>query len=196
MKSCHLLCRRSITSKQLDDADNFLIEFCQIFEQLYGQEYCTMNIHLHGHVKECIRDFGPVYAFWLFSFERLNGVLGSYHTNCHDISLQLMRRFIVNHEYGVSNWPEEYRDEFDPLLSKFHYNKGSLSPEPLSDSIQSNNVKHALTKSWLQVIGLQLYAVSVKSGLVIQLRFGRQQLHLISSLFLFIVSKAVLHTVM
>ena len=44
------------------------------------------NMHLHGHLKECILDFGPVYTFWLFSFERLNGVLGFYHTNRHDIS--------------------------------------------------------------------------------------------------------------
>ena len=60
-----------------------------------------------------------VYSFWLFSFERLNGVLGSYHTNCHNISLQLMRRFTSSSFYNVNNWPVEYKDQFYPLLSKF-----------------------------------------------------------------------------
>ena len=99
-----------------------------------------MNIHLHGHISDCIRDFGPVYAFWLFTFERLNGILGSYHTNCHDISLQLMRRFLVNHDYGFSNWPEEYWDEFEAIISQCQYNKGSLSFKSLSNSMLSKNV--------------------------------------------------------
>lgn len=139
VKACHLLCRRSITLKQLDDADSFLLEFCHKFDQLYGQKHCTINIHLHGHIKDCIRDFGPVYAFWLFSFERLNGILGSYHTNNHDISLQLMRRFMVSHDYGISNWPEEYKSEFVPLISKCKYNKGSLVFDSLEDFMPSCN---------------------------------------------------------
>ena len=65
-----------------------LLEFCESFEKLYGKENYNINLHLHGHLKECILDCGPVYSFWLFSFERLNRVLGA---NCHDISLQLMR---------------------------------------------------------------------------------------------------------
>ena len=87
VKSCHLFCRRSISLQQIEEADCLILEFCNMFEQIYGKEHCTINSHLHGHLKECIMDFGPVYSFWLFSFERLNGVLGSYHTNCHDISL-------------------------------------------------------------------------------------------------------------
>ena len=53
-----------------------------------------MNMHLHGHIKECIEDFGPVYSFWCFSFERLNGILGSYHTNNRTISVQIIKRFL------------------------------------------------------------------------------------------------------
>ena len=165
-----MLCRRSITLEQLDDADKFLIVFCLKFEQLYGQQYCNMNIHLHGHISDCIRDVGPVYAFWLFTFERLNGILGSYHTNCHDISLQLMRRFLVNHDYGFSNWPEEYRDEFEAIISQCQYNKGSLSFKCLSDSMLSKNLSsfppihemtwqahqkaalHPITVGWLDII--------------------------------------------
>lgn len=139
VKACTLLCRRSITIQQLDEADALLLNFCQMFEQLYGNDGCTINIHLHGHLKECIVDFGPVYAFWLFSFERMNGVLGSYHTNCHDISLQLMRRFVANLDCNRSNWPEEYEREFSPLIFNCPYNKGSLMSETLELSLNKNN---------------------------------------------------------
>ena len=93
VKATSILCRRLITLQKLNEADKYLMEFCEAFHLLYGKQYYTINIHLHGHLKDCILDFSPVYSFWLFAFERLNGVLGSFHTNYHDISLQLMRQF-------------------------------------------------------------------------------------------------------
>ena len=41
----------------------------------------TPNMHLHGHLKECLLDDGPFHSFWCVSFERFNGVLSSFHTN-------------------------------------------------------------------------------------------------------------------
>ncbi len=32
-----------------------------------------MNMHLHKHLSDCIREVGPVY-FWCFAYERMNGV--------------------------------------------------------------------------------------------------------------------------
>lgn len=78
------------------------------------------------HLKECIVDFGPVYAFWLFGCERLNGIMGSYHTNNRNISVQLTRRFLDSVQYTYCNWPREVSAEFVPLLEQFRYNQGSL----------------------------------------------------------------------
>lgn len=91
-------------------------------------------MHLHCHLKECIEDYGPVYSFWLFSFERLNGILGSFHTNNHDVSLQIMRRFVSASNFNVHNWPSEYTDTFSPLLYDHEYNKGSLMPDSALDA--------------------------------------------------------------
>ena len=68
---CRLVCSRSITLSQLVEADVLLLSFCKKFEELYGSSFCTINLHFHCHLKECMEDFGPLYAFWLFSFERL-----------------------------------------------------------------------------------------------------------------------------
>ena len=65
-------------------------------ESLYGPSFLSINTHLHLHLQEIFKDYGPCYGFWLFSFERYNGILGKYHTNQLSIKIQLMRRFIEN----------------------------------------------------------------------------------------------------
>ena len=62
-------------------ADLLLLQFCKRFEARYGKEAVTPNMHMQCHLADCVRDFGPIYGFWLFSFERYNGVLGKYPTN-------------------------------------------------------------------------------------------------------------------
>ena len=49
-------------------------------------------MHLHGHLKECVLDYGPIYNFWCFSFERFNGILSSFKTNNRCVEIQLTRK--------------------------------------------------------------------------------------------------------
>ena len=77
VKVCFLLCRRSITREQIKEADQMIFQFLQLFKQLYGAEKCNVNMHLHGHLAKCIEDFGPVYSFWCFAYERINGIIKS-----------------------------------------------------------------------------------------------------------------------
>ena len=58
--------------------------------------------------------YGSIYGFWLFSFERYNGILGSYHTNNKTVEIQIMRKFmtsgiLANMQY---NLPEDYSNFF------------------------------------------------------------------------------------
>ena len=96
VRACSLLCGRIITYTEIDTADLLLLNFCKKVEQLYGRENCTPNLHLHLHLKQCLLDYGPSHAFWLYSFERYNGLLGSYHTNKKSIEIQIMRKFVDN----------------------------------------------------------------------------------------------------
>ena len=68
--ACRRLCSKFISSGNAKVVDRLLIEFCEKFENLYGKELVTPNMHLHGHLYDRIIDFGPIYSFWLFSFER------------------------------------------------------------------------------------------------------------------------------
>ena len=89
-----LLCKRNMNMDDVHLADTLLLKFCQRFQALYGREAVTPNIHLHAHLLECVKDYGPMCNFWLFSFERFNGLLGHEPTNNRSIELQLVNRFL------------------------------------------------------------------------------------------------------
>ena len=85
-----------MTETDLLIADRKFLDFVQSFERLYGKAAITPNMHLHMHLKECVVNYGSIYGFWLFSFERYNGILGSYHTNNKVIEVQVMRKFVTS----------------------------------------------------------------------------------------------------
>ncbi len=57
VRACHLLCSCEVMYNQVENADELLNSFCVAFESLYGKQYCTINLHLHGHLASCIEDF-------------------------------------------------------------------------------------------------------------------------------------------
>ena len=60
----------------LNEAHARLLKVSQLIEEHYGQQLITSNIQLSLHITKCCRDYGPLYAFWCYSFERMNGILG------------------------------------------------------------------------------------------------------------------------
>ena len=126
--ACRLLCQRSISLSQLTLADAFLVQFCKRFELVYGKKHVTPNMHTHCHLKDVLLDYGPVYGFWLFSFERMNGVLEHQPTNHQHVETQLMRRF--NHDnaaYATEN-PTDFHDELSEFCTLRQNLVGSLLP--------------------------------------------------------------------
>ena len=93
VSACRTLCSPVITFDEIDHVQQLLHEFFLSLENL-GSHYVTINTHLHLHYSECLKDYGPCYGYWLFSFERYNGILGKYHTNRKSIEIQLMQTFL------------------------------------------------------------------------------------------------------
>lgn len=122
-----LLCKRNMNMDDIKLADTLLLKFCQRFQVLYGPESVTPNIHLHGHLLECIKDYGPMCNFWLFSFERFNGLLGDEPTNNRSIELQLVNRFIRDNAHlqmlsSFSNSPAESASVLSHSVLKHAFN--------------------------------------------------------------------------
>ncbi len=98
----------------LNSADLFLLHFCKKVEEIYGWEACTSNMHLHVHLKQIFEDYGPAHSFWCFSFERYNGILGSYHTNKKSVEIQLMKKFCT--EQKVHSLPIPNDEVFRSIM--------------------------------------------------------------------------------
>ena len=110
--ACQILCSPFITVRDVMKADSLLKTFCTQFQRLYGSQEVTPNMHMYTHLSECVLDFGPVYAFWLFSFERYNGIMGGFQTNNRSIELQLMRKFVRDQSLQDIPLPESFRAVF------------------------------------------------------------------------------------
>ncbi|CAB4439110.1 unnamed protein product [Rhizophagus irregularis] len=96
VKACSLLVCRIINTNEINEAHNRLLKIGQLIEEHYGENLITPNIHLSLHIAECCRDYGPIYSFWCYSFERMNGILGSYPNSKRYIEPELLRIIVQN----------------------------------------------------------------------------------------------------
>lgn len=97
----------------MSKANEHLMNFCRGVEDLYGSILITPNMHMHKHLIDCITDFDPIYAFWLFAFGRFNGLLGLYPNNKKDREIQIFRRFLRSQELKSMQLPNKLNDDFD-----------------------------------------------------------------------------------
>ena len=104
VSACRVLCSPLISKQDIEVADNYLI-FLRMSHSLYGPKHFTPNMHLHLHLSECILDYGPIYSFWCFAFERYNGILGGYHTNSKGVERQFLRKFLTEQEVNSISVP-------------------------------------------------------------------------------------------
>ena len=152
--ACKTLGKRVLTGNDIEIGDKYLMQFCKTFETLYGKDLVTPNMHLHGHLKECLLDYGPFHSFWCFSFERFNGILGSYHTNNRSIEIQLMRKFLMQTKVKDFSYPEKYQDSFMEFFDTYQ-SSGSVkvTQEPIEQylSLQEHrdvSVQHLNCCDW------------------------------------------------
>lgn len=87
VRICTILVRRIVEISDMEEAHKLLVKLVQLIEEHYGEGKITPNLHLSLHLCECSYDYGPLYAFWCFSFERMNGILGK--ANCSNFSVNL-----------------------------------------------------------------------------------------------------------
>ena len=107
VKACALFCIRSLHKENITTAHQYLVMFCKKYEEVNGSFACTPNMHLHLHLKDCLLDYGPPYAFWCFAFERYNGILGKFPTNMKNIEPQLMKKCLLLQELHSKSFPVE-----------------------------------------------------------------------------------------
>ncbi|OAD74359.1 hypothetical protein PHYBLDRAFT_144807 [Phycomyces blakesleeanus NRRL 1555(-)] len=134
--TCCLLIKPMITFNEVNTVHQFLQTFCTRYDELYNAKILTCNMHLHLHLRNKIRDFGPVYGYWLFGFEQFNELLKNLKTN-RKIGFKetFMKRFIDVHKDDLVNsfLQSTRQTSAFPLLTKLI---SSFTPATISSIYQ------------------------------------------------------------
>jgi len=140
--ACNILSSSVVSLNNIEEAHELMQLFFIAAEELYGPKFLTINAHLHLHLQKVYLDYGPCYGFWLFSFERYNGILGKFHTNHVSIEIQLMRRFIESMHIRSLASNDIVESEH---LSLFHNFLNSTTQDASSETLfgQDNSNSHA-----------------------------------------------------
>ena len=136
--ACRILCKCQLSSEDIALSDALLLQFCRRSQHIYGNSFITPNIHLHCHLKEAVEDYGPVFGFWLFSFERYNGILGSQTTNSREIESQLLKRFLTDNVVFSFDFPSEFVNDFKDVCRTDQCMVGSLRDSSLVEDDPSH----------------------------------------------------------
>ncbi len=110
--ACRILTKRKLSTNDIHLADGLIMQFSRRTERQYGQNRITPNMHMQCHIRSCIEDYGPLHRFWLFAFERYNGILGSIPKNNRSIEVQMMNRFVTDGFLSNIEFPSEFSQEF------------------------------------------------------------------------------------
>ncbi|GET57088.1 hypothetical protein GLOIN_2v1786147 [Rhizophagus irregularis DAOM 181602=DAOM 197198] len=101
VRICSISVSRIVEVDFMKEAHQRLINLVKLIEENYGRDKITPNLHLSLHLCECSLDYGPLYTFWCFSFESMNGMLGSFPNSRRKIELEIMRRLMFDNQ--ISN---------------------------------------------------------------------------------------------
>ena len=94
VQACVITCQLILTRQDITTAHELLVQFCKKFTELYGRECCTPNMHMACHISENMHDYGPLAAFWAFSFERYNGILENLKLSWCGPEKQMLKKFL------------------------------------------------------------------------------------------------------
>ena len=77
----------------MKDVHNKLIKIIELIESHYSKHKINSNLYLLLHLCECSFDYGPLYTFWYFLFEWINGLLNK--SNLFFRAIIINKKFII-----------------------------------------------------------------------------------------------------
>ena len=146
-KACSLMCRPYVHVRDIAKADELLMSFYRGVQTLYGNEAITPNMHLHGHLKKCILDVGPLYSFWCYSFELNNGILEKMKKSWHAPEKQLIHKFTKLQTIAAATLPPNLPKELVQVFTQAKESKTVL-PDPIISGLTMLKYEHFLMSSF------------------------------------------------
>ena len=88
--SMHILLQPELTNGTIEAAHLMLVDFVNLLPELYGDRECTLNSHLLVHLCHYAKQWGPLWVFSAFGFERMNGHLTGHIHSAYRLADQLI----------------------------------------------------------------------------------------------------------
>ncbi|KDN35234.1 hypothetical protein RSAG8_11765, partial [Rhizoctonia solani AG-8 WAC10335] len=143
--ACRIVGSWTITHNDIEQAQRYLQEYCQGLLRM--KVPLKPNHHFSMHYRDFFLQFGPAYAWWLFSSERFNGLLEKVKINnkSNDAATSLMHFWIRLHRLHelVESLPDNITEEEKSTISKLCYSRPGrgtlLAQAALSSDLDLDN---------------------------------------------------------
>ena len=104
IKATYLCLQQSISQEDLKEAEFGFSTFVYFMNSLYGDRYCSANVHALLHIVRSVRIHGPMWASLSgFVYENWNGDFKNMFHGTQDIEKQV-RNFIFSITLGIEFW--------------------------------------------------------------------------------------------
>lgn len=123
----NLLLSNEITLEKATLAEDLLTQFCYEAYDYFGPKVCTFNLHLLLHASDCVRKWGPLWAYSLFQFEHANGMMTRLLGGTTKVCMQIVNKMIITQQIRSIGQlyitDREVNDFFNTLVDKKVYHK-------------------------------------------------------------------------
>lgn len=94
--SIYKLLTPDISCQDIICVENNLNIFVNRYQEYYGKQNMTMNVHLLTHIVMCVKNLGPLWSQSMFAFESNNATFSRYVIGHTDILAQISQRYMLH----------------------------------------------------------------------------------------------------
>lgn len=123
LNSMYALSKEFITEVELDKCEEDLIVFVARFEQLYGLEAMTFNVHVLLHLVENVRRTGPLWATSAVAYERNIYLLKRTLNGSKGAAQQMTKKTLQRLSYKYEPRPFSVHDAINNFCESVFYTK-------------------------------------------------------------------------
>lgn len=106
----YLLMKDKISREDVNQAQMKLTKFREQYEDLYGKNMVTMNLHLIGHSPETVMHLGPLWTVSAYAAESNNGLVVRSNTSTKDMTFQLVNKYVMRHTVDAHETGEKMHE--------------------------------------------------------------------------------------
>ncbi|KAE8745125.1 hypothetical protein FOCC_FOCC008190 [Frankliniella occidentalis] len=96
VSAIHMLLKDDITPEALDTAAEYLADYVNEFQVLYGEEEMFFNVHLLLHLAKSVLHWGPLWCYGMFSFENSNKSVLQLVKGSTGVASQIVSKYSIS----------------------------------------------------------------------------------------------------